>query len=86
MPVMNGFECTRKIRKFEKNNSLSDKDSLSYIIGLSAHCNDQNKEKCISSGMNCYSKYIYRQIIKFIVTKPFDSAVIGKMLKELRLV
>ncbi len=90
MPVMNGFECTKKIRNFEKKNNITDKRDQAFIVGLSAHCNDINKERCIQSGMNCYSKlYILFMLMLTclcVVTKPFDSSVIGKMLREIRLV
>ncbi len=55
MPVMNGFDCTLKIREIEKSQGLT-KDKQSYIVGLSAHSNDYNREKCIETGMDLFSK------------------------------
>jgi PAS domain S-box-containing protein len=47
MPVLNGLESTKLIRKMPRNNSI-------YIIGLSANVFDEDQKKAIESGMNDY--------------------------------
>ncbi|MBF0395629.1 MAG: response regulator [Desulfobacterales bacterium] len=59
MPVMDGYETTREIRKWEKENIKIEGDSLP-IIAMTAHAMEGEKNKCIDAGMNDY------------VTKPID--------------
>lgn len=47
MPVMNGLEATREIRKNEANSEI-------IIIGLSANVFEEDQKKAIESGMNDY--------------------------------
>jgi PAS domain S-box-containing protein len=47
MPVMNGLEATRKIRKMDGNEDI-------IIIGLSANVFEEDQKKAIESGMNDY--------------------------------
>jgi len=47
MPVMDGYEAAREIRKIEKKNNSHIK-----IIGLTANTYDVDKERCISAGMD----------------------------------
>ncbi len=49
MPVMDGLEATRDIRKYESN-----KDLHLPIIGLTANTFDADREKCLSNGMDEY--------------------------------
>ena len=55
MPIMDGYESTRKIRELERRFLPPDADK-SYIIGLTAHSTDSFKQKCFDSGMNEFSK------------------------------
>jgi len=48
MPVMDGFDATRQIRLYEKENN---KDATP-IIAITAHGFAEQKEKCFSAGMN----------------------------------
>ena len=48
MPVMDGYEATKLIRK------LNDNKSKIPILGMSAHAMLSEKEKCLSLGMNDY--------------------------------
>jgi len=47
MPVMDGYEATRQIRKIDKN-------SRTPIIAITANAMDGDKERCIQAGMNDY--------------------------------
>lgn len=47
MPIMNGLEATREIRKLDGNDQL-------IIIGLSANVFEEDQKKAIESGMNDY--------------------------------
>jgi CheY-like chemotaxis protein len=57
MPVMDGFEATRQIRKKEQE---SGSDYRNIIIGLTANTYDADRDKCIKEGMDEY------------MAKPFD--------------
>jgi CheY-like chemotaxis protein len=49
MPVMDGYECSRRIRELEKNSGWMRK---SRILALSAHSYELHAEKCMTSGMD----------------------------------
>lgn len=69
MPEMDGFEATTVIRKLEAS---SDKDSGGRlpIIALTAHAMKQDREKCLSAGMNDYiAKPLKRDALLSIVDK-----------------
>lgn len=51
LPEMNGYEITSEIRKFEKLNEIN---NPVIIIALTANTYENDKEKCISVGMNDY--------------------------------
>lgn len=62
MPVMDGFEATRKIMKLKKKNEV--RTSLP-IIALTANAMEGDREKCIEAGMNDYiSKPVRRKDLK----------------------
>ena len=50
MPVMDGIEATKQIRKFEKINKISP----SKIVAVTANAIDGDKEKFLEAGMNDY--------------------------------
>lgn len=73
MPVMNGFEATRRIRKMEAQyfgDEESGKASGTPIIAMTAHAMMGDREKCIESGMDDY------------ITKPIDSDRLFATLKK----
>jgi len=47
MPEMDGFEVVRRIRKFEKFNSMP-------VVAMTAHSMPGDRDKCLSAGMNDY--------------------------------
>lgn len=49
MPVMDGYESTRKIRQFEIEKGI---DKKSTIIALTGSDTDEESQNCIDSGMN----------------------------------
>lgn len=49
LPGMNGYELTREIRKYEKNNKI---EKQIPIIATTANTFDNDREKCLKSGMN----------------------------------
>ncbi|WP_020408198.1 response regulator [Hahella ganghwensis] len=51
MPVMDGFQATRAIRRFEKNSHCVD---ATPIIAITANAMDGVTEQCIEAGMNDY--------------------------------
>ncbi|WP_299421654.1 response regulator [uncultured Shimia sp.] len=50
MPVMNGLDATREIRRLEDANG----DFQTHIIGLTAHSAPEDREACLDSGMNAH--------------------------------
>ncbi len=66
MPGMDGFEATKKIREIEK-----EKDSNpTPIFALTANASDEDKKKCLESGMNDFvSKPIKREAIEGLMDR-----------------
>jgi CheY-like chemotaxis protein len=58
LPEMNGYEITTEIRKFEQLNNI---DKPVVIIALTANTYENDKERCLSIGMNEY------------ISKPFSA-------------
>jgi PAS domain S-box-containing protein len=78
MPILDGYEATKQIRKIEKLKDLA-------IIAMTANAMQGDREKCINSGMNDYiakpldfSKF-YETLVKWI--KPKNS-IVGEEQKE----
>ncbi|MCF6299564.1 MAG: ATP-binding protein [Proteobacteria bacterium] len=66
MPVMDGYTCTKRIRKFEQSNKLS----RTPIIAMTANAMLGDKEKCLSAGMDDY------------MSKPLNRYILEKTLKK----
>jgi CheY-like chemotaxis protein len=70
MPIMDGLEATLKIRELEKSN-ISEKRTP--IIAFTANTMDNDREKCISFGMDDF------------MTKPFDIEKLNIIFNELKI-
>lgn len=69
MPLMDGYETTRFIRRFEKTNAYSP----IAIIAMTAHSMKGDREKCIESGMDDYiAKPFTPHQLQTILTKYLD--------------
>jgi len=66
MPVMDGYNTTQLIRKWEKQEELYELP----IIALTAHALNEHRQKASDSGMNAH------------VTKPVDLTMLSKTLAE----
>ena len=87
MPIMDGLECTRKIREHEKPNT----QEKVTIIAVTAHAMIGDKEKCLTAGMDDYitkpidEKSLLNKINKFSINQSSDkkTANIEKLKKLL---
>ncbi len=89
MPVMDGFEATKKIREIER----SRREERIPIIALTAHAIDGYREKCLRSDMDDYitkplrKKVLFNTFEKWIDPRPTiivvdDSVENQKMIKS----
>jgi len=70
MPITDGYEATKEIRKMEKDKNI-EKEVL--IFALTANAGESEREKCKSYGMNDYiSKPVKKEIIENMVIKWFN--------------
>lgn len=70
MPVMDGLDATLRIREYENNNHI---EKITPIIALTANTMDNDREKCLSYGMNEF------------MAKPFDMERLNQIFKELHI-
>jgi|FLOH01.1.fsa_nt_gi CheY-like chemotaxis protein len=49
MPIMNGIECTKQIRRYEY---VSNSDSKIPIVAVTAFASENDKQNCLDIGMN----------------------------------
>ena len=54
MPVMDGIECTRAIRRLEKEGKFPGKPAM-YILGLSADTVESTSRACLAAGMDRFA-------------------------------
>ncbi|WP_299933077.1 ATP-binding protein [uncultured Pelagimonas sp.] len=50
MPIMNGLDATREIRRLERKNDWAP----CHIVGLTAHSLESDKKSCLAHGMNSH--------------------------------
>lgn len=61
MPIIDGYQATAEIRKFEKENKLEP----ITIIALTANATEEDRKKCLDAGMDDFiSKPIKREIVE----------------------
>ncbi|MEL7585776.1 MAG: response regulator [Prolixibacteraceae bacterium] len=70
MPVMDGLDATVHIREYEQANNI---EKPTPIIALTANTMDNDREKCLSYGMNEF------------MAKPFDMDRLTQIFKELHI-
>lgn len=71
MPVMDGLEATKEIRKMEKK---LNSHKYTPIIAITANTMDNDRDKCLSIGMDEF------------MNKPFDIEELTNILTELNLI
>jgi CheY-like chemotaxis protein len=66
MPVMDGYEATRRIRSWEKNNGKQE----TPVIALTAHTMRNDRDKCMKAGCSAMliKPYKKEQLIKMLDT------------------
>ncbi len=67
MPKMDGLECTKVIREYEKNNNIT---NPVYIFAVTANSFSQDRQNCFDAGMNDF------------ISKPFKEAEIREKLEN----
>ena len=70
MPVMDDLEATFQIRKYEKE---MDNNRHTPVIAITANTLDNDRDKCIATGMDEY------------MAKPFDMNRLNEIFKELNI-
>ena len=71
MPIMDGYETSRKIREKEQKKLLGYSEIPRIpIIAITAHALSEDKEKCLASGMDDY------------LSKPFKMSQVIDILKK----
>ena len=70
MPVMDGIEATIKIREIERLDNIEERTP---IIALTANTMDNDRDKCISFGMDEF------------IAKPFDIEKLNSIFTDLKI-
>ncbi len=95
MPELDGYEVTRRIREFEKQSGA--RRTPVYIIAITAHALEGDREHCLSAGMNDYltkplhiaqldaalTRALRRRPVPSAAASPLDPVILAS-LKELR--
>lgn len=71
MPIMDGLEATQKIRDIELENKI---EKRTPIIAITANTMDNDRDKCISYGMDEF------------MAKPFDMDKLNSIFKQMKIV
>ncbi len=67
MPIMDGFESTRRMREHESQNSVQ---VQTPIVALTAHASSADREQCLAVGMNEY------------ISKPIRAAALHQLIEQ----
>ncbi|MCH7866069.1 MAG: response regulator [Myxococcales bacterium] len=71
MPIVDGFEATRRIRELEASAQAAGQEVKRLpIVALTAHAMQGDREKCLAAGMDEY------------LTKPFTRSEMSRILKQ----
>ena len=74
MPVMNGLDATREIRKHERNNGLPP----ALVVALTAHVSDEDKAACKAAGMDRFmTKPVTIEQLKYALPQAQEAALEG---------
>lgn len=77
MPIMNGIECTKKIREFEQKSKIS---SPIPIVAVTAFASENDKKNCFNAGMTYFlpkpfkSVNLIEVVSKFIEVNEFHNS------------
>jgi two-component system sensor histidine kinase EvgS len=72
MPIMDGFDSSRKIREYEAISNLKTTPALALIIGLSGNSGDSFTRKCKAAGMSdCLTKPVAIDMLSKVVDRAF---------------
>jgi PAS domain S-box-containing protein len=81
MPVMNGLQATRAIRRLERESDLG---CHVPIVGVTAHALESDRDMCLASGMDDYmSKPISPELLEAKVQRWLGEAVAGEAASSL---
>jgi CheY-like chemotaxis protein len=76
MPIMDGFESSRKIREYEATSKLKSPRDPTLIIGLSGNSGDSFTRKCKTAGMSdCLTKPVAIDMLSKVVDRAFGLVV-----------
>lgn len=71
MPAMDGFEATRLIREFEREEEGRGKKGKAYVVALTGLASRRDRDEAVSSGFDEF------------LTKPIGFGMIGELLGRL---
>ncbi|MGC9504510.1 CHASE2 domain-containing protein [Baaleninema sp.] len=65
MPVLDGYEATRRLRQREANG-----ESHTVVVAMTAHALEGDREKCLSAGMDDYAtKPVQREVLEELLER-----------------
>lgn len=72
MPVMDGFDSTRLIREYERENKIS----ACPVIALTANSSEEDKKQCFDAGMDYFmAKPIKREAVSEMLSSIFENKI-----------